>query len=113
MIAHQLIIDGAKVSTADHFEVHNPSTGAVVGLAPKATSADLDHAVDAAGRAFAKWSKTSDAERTALCHAVGQKIAEHAEELARLITLEQGKPLNGLWIAVRNRRRPGLDASHG
>ena len=37
-----------------------------------------------------------DAERRALCHAAGKKICEHAEELARLLTEEQGKPLNGM-----------------
>jgi len=42
-----LVIDGGKVSARDHFEVHNPSTGEVVGLAPQASPADLDHASDA------------------------------------------------------------------
>jgi acyl-CoA reductase-like NAD-dependent aldehyde dehydrogenase len=65
----QLIIDGSKVATKEHFEVRNPSTGAVVGLAPAATSGDLDRAISAAGTAFAKWSKTPDVERRALCHA--------------------------------------------
>jgi acyl-CoA reductase-like NAD-dependent aldehyde dehydrogenase len=93
---YQLIIDGKKVATNEHFEVRNPSTGAVVGLAPVAASADLDRAVSAAGTAFAKWSNLPDAGRRALCHAAGKKIGEHAEELARLLTQEQGKPLNGM-----------------
>jgi len=96
MSQYQLVIDGAKVPTRDHFEVRNPSTGAVVGLAPQASAADLDHAVAAASSAFTKWSKTPDAERRRLCHAVAKKIKEHAEELARLLTQEQGKPLNGM-----------------
>jgi acyl-CoA reductase-like NAD-dependent aldehyde dehydrogenase len=92
----RLIIGGEKVSTKEHFEVLNPSTGAVVGLAPIATPADLDRAISAAGTAFAKWSKLPAAERRSLCHAAGKKIGEHAEELARLLTQEQGKPLNGM-----------------
>jgi acyl-CoA reductase-like NAD-dependent aldehyde dehydrogenase len=96
MSQYQLIVGGAKVPTQEHFEVRNPSTGAVVGLAPKASPADLDHAVAAAQTAFSKWSKTPEAERRALCHAAGKKIGEHAEELARLLTQEQGKPLNGM-----------------
>ena len=96
MDKYQLIIDGTKVATNEHFEVRNSSTGAVVGLAPIATAADLDRAISAAGTAFAKWSKMPDAERRALCHAAGKKIGEHAEELARLLTQEQGKPLNGM-----------------
>ncbi len=91
-----LVIGGKTVPTADHFDVRKPSTGAVVGRAPRASQAQLDDAVDAAAVAFRSWSKLPDAERKALCHAVGNKIGEHAEELARLLTMEQGKPLNGL-----------------
>ncbi len=93
---YTLTIGGKSVPTKDHFEVRNPSTGEVVGLAPKASAADLDHAVDAAQAAFQAWSKTPQDERKKLCHAVAQKLADNAEEIARLITLEQGKPLNGL-----------------
>jgi acyl-CoA reductase-like NAD-dependent aldehyde dehydrogenase len=93
---YNLTIGGKSVPTKDHFEVRNPSTGEVVGLAPKATSEQLDQAVESAQTAFASWSKTSQDERKTLCHAAAQKLADHAEEIARLITLEQGKPLNGL-----------------
>ena len=92
----QLILDGTKVAPKDYFEVLNPSTGAVIGLAPIATATDLDRAVSAASAAFSKWSGMPEAERRGLCHAAGKKIGEHAEELARLLTQEQGKPLNGL-----------------
>lgn len=91
-----LAIGGEKVPAKDHFEIRNPATGAVIGRAPKATEADLDRAVDCAATAFAAWSRRPDDERKALCHAAAGKIGEHAEELARLLTLEQGKPLNGL-----------------
>jgi acyl-CoA reductase-like NAD-dependent aldehyde dehydrogenase len=93
---YNLTIGGKSVPARDHFEVRNPSTGEVVGLAPKATAEQLDQAVEAAQAAFASWSKTSHDERKKLIHAAAQKIADHAEEIARLITLEQGKPLNGL-----------------
>jgi len=93
---YNLTIGGKSVPTKDHFEVRNPSTGAVVGLAPKASAADLDLAVESARTAFASWSKLSHAERQKFCHAAAQKLTDNAEEIARLITLEQGKPLNGL-----------------
>ncbi|MFZ5691143.1 MAG: aldehyde dehydrogenase family protein [Pseudomonadota bacterium] len=96
MQTYNLTIGGKPVPARDHFEVRNPSTGEVVGLAPKATTEQLDEAVDAAQKAFSTWSKTSHDERKTLIHAAAQKIADHAEEIARLITLEQGKPLNGL-----------------
>jgi acyl-CoA reductase-like NAD-dependent aldehyde dehydrogenase len=91
-----LIINGKSVQAADHFEVLNPSTGGIVGLAPKASGAQLDDTVEAAMVAHRTWSRLPHAERKQLCHVVGEKISAHAEELARLLTMEQGKPLNGL-----------------
>nr|WP_170336454.1 aldehyde dehydrogenase family protein [Ruegeria arenilitoris] len=91
-----MTIGGQPVSTAASFDVLNPSTGEVAGRAPNATSADLDTAVAAAKAAFQSWSAKSDEELQAACEAVAQKIGEHSEELAQIITAEQGKPLNGL-----------------
>lgn len=96
MTPHTLLIGGERVATDAHAEVLNPSTGELVGLMPLATLAQLDAAVAAAAEAFKIWSRTSDAERQAACHRVADAIAEHSEELAQLLTLEQGKPLNGL-----------------
>ena len=97
MTEYQLIIDGAKVPTREHFEVRNPSTGAVVGL--RACGEPPPISITPSRRrqaAFATWSTKPDTERRALCHAVANKIGDHAEELARLLTEEQGKPLNGM-----------------
>ena len=91
-----LVIDGQRCSTATMQDVRNPSTGAVVGRMPMATTQDLDAAVAAANRAFRSWSETPDAVREAACFAIADRIEAHAEELAQLITLEQGKQLNGL-----------------
>ncbi|MFV0384282.1 aldehyde dehydrogenase family protein [Paracoccus sp. (in: a-proteobacteria)] len=91
-----LTIDGKPYAVGLRFDVMNPATGAVVGSVPNATVQDLDHAVASAKAAFVAWSQTSDAERKAACEAIVAKIGEHAEELAELLTLEQGKPLNGL-----------------
>ncbi len=91
-----LMIDGQRRSTAATQDVRNPSTGAVVGRMPMATTQDLDAAVAAANRAFRSWSETPDAVREAACLAIADRIEAHAEELAKLITLEQGKQLNGL-----------------
>ncbi len=96
MIEYDLTIGGQPVSTAASFDVLNPSTGEVAGRAPNATRADLDTAVKAAKAAFESWSAKSDEELQAACEAIAQKIGEHSEELAQIITAEQGKPLNGL-----------------
>ncbi len=90
------MIDGKKVVSNNTFAVTNPSTGATVGLVANCTTSDLDMAVDAANKAFLTWSKKSDAELQAACEAVAAKINEHAEEIAQLLTAEQGKPLNGM-----------------
>lgn len=92
----RLVIDGKKIPTRKLFEVVNPANGKVAGLAPLGGSGDLDRAVDAAARAFRTWKKTTEKKRRQACLAIADKIEEHAEELAHLLTLEQGKPLNGL-----------------
>lgn len=90
-----MFIDGASVTSSAYFDVTNPANGEVVGQVANATFADLDSAVAAAQRAFVTWSQKSDAELQAACEAVTAKIQEHAEEIAQLLTAEQGKPLNG------------------
>ena len=96
MSRYGLIINGRKIETSSYADVPNPSTGAVVGRMPLGTPADLDLAVAAAAQAFPAWAAKSSAERAAACSAIAAKIEAHAEELANLLTLEQGKPLNGL-----------------
>jgi acyl-CoA reductase-like NAD-dependent aldehyde dehydrogenase len=93
---YTLLIGGEAVATSQNAPVANPSNGEVVGYMPLGTEADLDQAVAAAGKAFKTWSHVSDEERAKACRAVAEKISEHAEELAQILTREQGKPLNGL-----------------
>jgi acyl-CoA reductase-like NAD-dependent aldehyde dehydrogenase len=93
---YTLLIDGAQVVTDDHFTVLNPASEDVVGYAPKASVVQLDEAVQAARKAFKVWQAVSDEERQQACMDIATKIEEHSEELARLLTQEQGKPLNGL-----------------
>lgn len=91
-----LVIGGRMHLTDSYREVKNPATGEAVGRMPMGTTVELDKAVAAAAQAFKRWSSTPESERQAACHAIAAKIEEHAEELAHLITREQGKPLNGL-----------------
>lgn len=91
-----LIINGVRRNADAKFDVLNPATGEVVGAAANAAPADLDAAVAAAQAAFETWSKKTDSELRAACEAVTAKIQQHAEELAQLLTAEQGKPLNGM-----------------
>ncbi|TSD57440.1 aldehyde dehydrogenase family protein [Variovorax sp. KBS0712] len=91
-----MTIGGRAVPGTASFEVRNPANGQVIGTAPNGSRDDLAAAVAAAQKAFMSWSRKSDDELAAACRAVTEKIGAHAEELARLLTLEQGKPLNGL-----------------
>ena len=93
---YKLHIDGKAVATETHMDIFNPATGELLGKCPVATRDQLDAAVAAAAEAFKSWSKTPDADRKAACHAIGQVLEQNAEELAKLLTQEQGKPLNGL-----------------
>ncbi len=96
MKQYTLLIGGEHVATSHHAPVANPSSGDVVGYMPLGSEADLDRAVAAATEAFKIWSQVSNEERASACRAVAEKINEHAEELAQILTREQGKPLNGL-----------------
>ncbi|WP_448955587.1 aldehyde dehydrogenase family protein [Labrys neptuniae] len=93
---YNLLIDGTQVPADRFIDVINPSSGEVVGHMPLATTDDLDRAVAAAAQAFKSWSKRSDADRAAACRAIAEAITAHGEELAQILTREQGKPLNGL-----------------
>lgn len=91
-----MTIGGKAVASESWFDVINPANGSVIGRAPNAGADDLDAAVAAANEAFATWSQRDDQALQEACQAVTAKIQDHAEELAELVTLEQGKPLNGL-----------------
>jgi acyl-CoA reductase-like NAD-dependent aldehyde dehydrogenase len=93
---YELIVGGEKVATSKHFEIRDPGNGEVVGECPIATRQDVDRAVDAAREAFKSWSRSSDAERKDAVNRLADAIHANMEELAELLTREQGKPLNGL-----------------
>ncbi len=96
MMEFNLFINGKNVSTTDYMDIVNPATDEIVGKCPIATEAHLNDAAAAANAAFKGWSETSDEERKNACHNLGAIINKNAEELAHLLTQEQGKPLNGL-----------------
>ncbi|WP_417560425.1 aldehyde dehydrogenase family protein [Marinomonas sp.] len=78
------------------FNVLNPSTGQIIGQTANMGNEELNIAVESAKSAFPHWSSLTDGELKEKCLAITKKIEDHSEELAKLITLEQGKPLNGL-----------------
>src|SRR5687768_13999140 len=88
-----LLIDGNPTTTASTLDVINPASGRVFARCPAASRHELDQAVAAARRAFPGWRARSYAERAERIGRLCQSLREHQDELARLLTLEQGKPL--------------------
>ena len=74
-------------------EVTNPATGAVLGTIPDMGAAETARAIDAAHAAFPSWSRTTAGERATLVKRLHDLLLEHQDDLARLMTAEQGKPL--------------------
>ena len=95
MSDYGLIINGKKVFSNNTFSVLNPANEEVVAECPIASKEQLDEAVSAAAIAFKSWSAEPDNVKAEACGNISAAITEHAEELAHLLTLEQGKPLNG------------------
>jgi succinate-semialdehyde dehydrogenase/glutarate-semialdehyde dehydrogenase len=73
--------------------VDNPATGEVIGKVPKAGAAETKRAIEAANRAFLPWSKKTAKERAGILRRWFDLMMANQEDLARLMTLEQGKPL--------------------
>ncbi|WP_028292675.1 aldehyde dehydrogenase family protein [Oceanobacter kriegii] len=89
------VAGGQQLDISSSFDVSNPSTGALAGKAPAGSVADLETAIAAAEAAFPAWSALSDAERQQYCMKVADKLEAHLEELAQILTTEQGKPMGG------------------
>lgn len=93
MGSYKLLINGKLEDGDMTMDVVNPATEEVLAKCPRASKAQLDKAVAAAKAAFPAWSKTSMAERKAALLAIADAIEKNANELARLLTQEQGKPI--------------------
>jgi acyl-CoA reductase-like NAD-dependent aldehyde dehydrogenase len=93
---YYLSIGGQLVPSADSFEVLNPATGAPLAHAPAASLAQLDEAIGAARSAFASWSALGVDQRQRYLEAYADALDSHRDELARLLVLEQGKPLKSM-----------------
>ena len=88
-------IDGAWTHAVSGrtFDVDNPATREVIGKVPSLSAAETRRAIEAANAAFPAWSKRTAKERAAILRRWFDLLMENQEDLARLMTLEQGKPL--------------------
>ncbi|WP_339294409.1 NAD-dependent succinate-semialdehyde dehydrogenase [Paenibacillus sp. FSL W7-1279] len=93
MFRNQIYIAGQWIQTEEQMDVYNPADGKVIGTVSKAGKKEAGLAVDAAADAFCAWSRRTANERGELLRRWHQLIAEHTDDLARIMTTEQGKPL--------------------
>jgi aldehyde dehydrogenase (NAD+) len=91
---YSMTIGGRAVGADATIAVVNPATEAVIAAIPDAGEAELDAAVAAARAAFPGWRARSQEERRAFVRAIGKTLSDHVEDFARLLTTEQGKPLD-------------------
>lgn len=89
-------IGGKWVGASDGatFAVHDPADGAFLGDVARLTAADATRAVDAAQRAFDSWSALLPQDRATRLRRWFRQMEEHREDLARIMVLEQGKPIS-------------------
>ncbi|WP_323120501.1 NADP-dependent succinate-semialdehyde dehydrogenase [Burkholderia alba] len=76
-----------------HVEVRNPATGALVGTVPAMGAAETRHAIESANAAWPAWRKRTAKERAAILRKWYDLMVAHADDLALILTTEQGKPL--------------------
>src|SRR5947207_10612344 len=90
-----MIIEGdrAKAASGKTYEVRNPATGEIVDEVPAGGAADVDKAAQAASKAFATWSKLPANKRAEILHRASQHMLGKVEQIAPILTREQGKTL--------------------
>ncbi|MFT0137848.1 NAD-dependent succinate-semialdehyde dehydrogenase [Alcanivoracaceae bacterium MT1] len=95
LLRYQSLIDGVWCDARSGltFEVRNPASGEVLAQVPDMGAVDARAAVEAAAVAFKDWRRRSARERMLILRRWYQEIVDNADDLALLLTLEQGKPL--------------------
>ncbi|MEM7532197.1 MAG: NAD-dependent succinate-semialdehyde dehydrogenase [Chloroflexota bacterium] len=100
-----MYINGEWMEEGATFAVYNPATGEEIGQVADGGGDETNAAINAAHAAFTSWSTTTAYERSAILYHAYQLMVERKEELAQLMTREQGKPLK----AARNEVQYGAD----
>lgn len=95
LFRQQAFIDGRwrDASSGETLGVTNPANGQQLGSVPKMGAEETREAIDAAARALPAWRALTARERATILRRWFDLMMEHQDDLARLMTLEQGKPL--------------------
>jgi succinate-semialdehyde dehydrogenase / glutarate-semialdehyde dehydrogenase len=93
LLRNQAYLNGAWVGAASNFDVTNPANGTTIGTVPNMGADDAHKAIAAANAAFPVWSAKTGKERAAVMRKWFDLLIQHTDDLAALMTAEQGKPL--------------------
>jgi succinate-semialdehyde dehydrogenase/glutarate-semialdehyde dehydrogenase len=95
LLRQQCHIGGQWIDASDRetIDVVNPATGDIIGSVPRLSATDVESAIQAANKALPAWRETSAKERAKLLRRWYDLCMEHQEDLAVILTSEQGKPL--------------------
>ena len=95
LLRMQCLIDGAWIEQAQgaSCDVGNPATGACLGTVPDLGADETNAAIDAAQAALPAWAKKTAGERARILRRMHELMLQHQDDLARILTAEQGKPL--------------------
>src|SRR3989475_3851228 len=91
----KMFVDGKWVESesGEYYDADSPATGEIIAQVPKGNRADAQRAVEAAHRARESMASLKGFERSKRLHRIAEAIEKRGDELARLLTLDQGKPL--------------------
>jgi succinate-semialdehyde dehydrogenase/glutarate-semialdehyde dehydrogenase len=95
MAVAEMFVDGAWTGSlsGETFTADSPATGETIGEVPSGTRDDARLAIGAANRAAERWAAATAFERAAALHRVADEVERRRDDLARTLTLDQGKPL--------------------
>ncbi len=89
-----MLIGGERITSAGTRDVDNPATGEKIATVPEATAEQVQAALHAARKAQPAWGAMAPIERAAVMKRIAELIRRDAEKLARIIVLEEGKPIS-------------------
>ena len=93
IVKQACLVNGEWLTTEDRLNVTNPATGEVIGSVPKLDKAIINAAVEAADDALVLWRQKPASERGEIVKKWFDLMVSHTDELATIMTIEQGKPL--------------------
>ncbi len=93
LLKTQALIGGHWVDAAERVAVHDPATGVLLAEVPRQGAADAERAIEAAAAAWEGWRRQSARQRATVLRRWFDLLLQHADDLALIMTAEQGKPL--------------------